>query len=263
MNLIQESYQRLFPDKDFSYQEEMEYNRRLGDFNANISLHKDTIKVNLNLQWKDIDEEIKIGLIQHLLLKIFKNNKIKNSKKNTANIELYNNFVRNIPLLTPKTKTDRALEESFNRVNGRFFSSEMEKPNLAWGTESRRKLAGYNFHNDTITISTVFKDAANEVLDYLMYHELLHKHHKFRHKNGRSSFHTREFRRDEKLFQNHNIMEENISRIIAKRKDKGILDFIRNFGNGKEKYTLSKKPIPSQKTKLYFIYNKKVFIMHK
>ena len=72
MNLIQESYQRLFPEKEFLYQSGIEYNRRLSDFNANIKLYKNKISVNMNLQWKDIDNEIKIGLIQSLLLKILR-----------------------------------------------------------------------------------------------------------------------------------------------------------------------------------------------
>src|SRR3989338_4122171 len=100
MNLLQESYTRLFPEKKIQYQTIIQYNRRLADFNANIRLTKDTIQLNLNLQWKDIDDEIKIGLTQSLLLKILK------QKKNTPNIELYHHFIKNIPILTPKTKTD-------------------------------------------------------------------------------------------------------------------------------------------------------------
>ena len=83
MNIIQESFQRLYPNKQFNYQTKLEYNRRLSDFNANISASIHTIKVNLNLQWKDIDDEIKIGLIQHLLLKVYS----KRSKISTVNIE--------------------------------------------------------------------------------------------------------------------------------------------------------------------------------
>lgn len=208
MDLIQESFQRLFPEKEFSYQTEMEYNRRLGSFNANIQLRNKKIKVNLNLQWKDIDEEIKIGLIQHLLLKILR------KKKNTINIDLYNNFIKNIPILTPKTKSDPALENSFNRVNGPFFYGILDQPNLEWGQKSYRKLASYNFHNDTVTVSTLFSDAREEVLDYLMYHELLHKHHKFRHNNGRSSFHSRAFREDEKKYPDYQLIEKEIDGII-------------------------------------------------
>ena len=221
MNLIQESFNRLFPDKEFSYQTEMEYNRRLADFNANVYFTRNKIKINLNLQWKDIDNEIKIGLIQHLLLKIFK------KKANTQNIELYNNFVKNIPILTPKTKSHPVLDQSFYRVNNHFFSNQLEKPNLTWGTDSKRKLASYNFHNDTITVSTIFENTKQEILDYLMYHELLHKYHKFNHKNGRSSFHTREFKMDEALFPNQKILEREIEGIIRSKKKPSFWNFFK------------------------------------
>lgn len=212
MNLIQESFQRLFPNKEFNYQTKLEYNRRLSSFNANIKLQHNTISVNLNLQWKDIDNEIKIGLIQHLLLKILK------KRANSPNIDLYNNFIKNIPILIPKTKSNPILEASFERTNQKFFSNMIDKPNLQWGTNSKRKLASYNFHDDTVTVSTIFKEARDEVLDYLMYHELLHKFHQFEHKNGRSAFHTRTFKEDEKKYPNHQQIEKEMNQIIRKNR---------------------------------------------
>ena len=225
MDLIQESFQRLFPEKEFNYLTNVEYNRRLSDFNANIKLVRNNISVNLNLQWKDIEDEIKIGLIQSLLLKILK------KKENTQNIDLYNNFVKNIPILTPKTKSDPQLESSFNRVNQNFFQNTIEQPNLTWGTASRRKLASYNFHDDTVTVSTIFKESREEVLDYLMYHELLHKFHKFNNKNGRSHFHTPKFRNDENLYPQKEEIDREINGIIrysrVKKKKTGFLGFLR------------------------------------
>lgn len=215
MNLIEESFQRLFPDNEFPYQAEMEYNRRLADFNANIRLDPRKIKVNLNLQWKDIDREIKIGLIQHLLLRIFK------KRAHTPNIELYNNFIKNIPILTPKTQSDPILDASFDRVNDQYLSNSVEKPNLTWGTASFRKLASYNFHTDTITVSTIFADARPEILDCLMHHEILHKHHKFKHNYGRSSFHSPAFREDEQRYANHESIEKEIESIIRRKKYAG------------------------------------------
>ena len=44
MDLIEESYKRLFPDKEFPYNTNIEYNRRLGNFNANIRLYQDIIR---------------------------------------------------------------------------------------------------------------------------------------------------------------------------------------------------------------------------
>src|SRR3989338_2415878 len=161
MNLIEESFIRLFPDQPFNYNTALEYNRRLGDFNANVSLRQNTINVNLNLQWKTIDNEIKIGLIQHLLLKIFK------QRGHSTNIDLYNNFVRQIPTFAPKTKTDPFLQDSFHRINNLFFHNHLEQPNVMWGQASSRRLAHYNFHNDTITVSSLFRTAPQQILDYL------------------------------------------------------------------------------------------------
>lgn len=214
MNLIQESFQRLFPNQEFLYRPAMEYNRRLSNFNANVRLQGNKLSVNLNLQWKDIDDEIKIGLIQHLLLKLFKQG------GNTTNLELYNNFIKNIPILTVKNKSDPVLEAAFHRVNERFFSNSLDKPNLQWGQKACRKLASYNFHDDGVTVSTIFTESRPEVLDYLMYHELLHKYHKFKQKNGRSSFHTKEFRQAEALYPHQQEIEKEIELIIKQNKKK-------------------------------------------
>ncbi len=226
-DLIQESFQRLFPYKTFTYFTELEYNRRLSPFNANIKFYQNKISINLNLEWKTIDDEIKIGLMQTLLLKVFKKkyqtiHQNKQNKKqfnqNTPNIKLYHHFVKNIPILTPKTKIDPQLEDAFLRVNRQFFSNKMEKPNLTWGTDSRRKLASYNFHQDTVTISTIFQTSDQIVLDYLMYHELLHKQHQFKHKNGRSFYHTPQFKFDERQFPNQKEIETKINHIIRNSK---------------------------------------------
>ncbi len=219
MNLIEESFQRLFPEKTFPYEAEMEYNRRLGAFNANINFQRNKITLHLNLQWKDIDDEIKIGLIQHLLLKIFK------AHAKTQNIQLYTHFVKNIPTLTPKTKADPLLEESFHQINQQFFSEQLELPNLTWGQPSFRKLACYNFHNDTITVSTLFQDAPPHILGYLMYHELLHKHFQFKHTGNRHSYHGREFREAEQKYPKFSSMDTEISMIIRQKRRKPL------FGN--------------------------------
>lgn len=212
MNLIEEAYQRLFPNHSFSYLTTVRYSRQLGDFNSTIRRQGNIITVHLNVLWKYVDEEIVLGLIQHLLGKIFR------EKRSTPNMELYHNFVKNIPSFTPKTKNDPLLLDSFVRVNEQYFSGLLERPNLEWGSPSRRKLAHYNFHTDTITVSTLFQEARAEVLDYLMYHELLHKHHQFQHRNGRSSFHSHAFKIDEKRYEHYQEMEREITAITQQKR---------------------------------------------
>jgi len=215
MDLIIESYGRLFPDKLCPYDTQIEYNRRLSAFNANVKLRGNVISLNMNLQWKDIDEEIKIGLVQSLLLKILRE---KGEKKQTMNINLYNNFIKNIPILTPKNVTDLVLEGVFLELNEKFFAGELEKPNLQWGQQAFRRLAHYNFHSDMITISETFREARPEILQYIMYHEMLHKKMAFTHREGRHSYHSPEFKYAEALFPGHEQIEKEIQQFVRKQK---------------------------------------------
>lgn len=212
MNLLHESYRRLFPGREFPYQAMLEYNRRLARFNANILYSKNRIQVHLNLEWKNIDDEIKIGLIQALLLKVFR------EKKYTPNIKLYHNFVKSLPLMSVEKLVDPLLEPSFRRVNAQFFDSGMQMPNLTWGKNAFRKLASYNFHSNTITISSIFKKAPKNILEYLIYHELLHKHVAFTYKNGRSSYHSKEFRAIERLYPRRVMAEKELQAFLRQQK---------------------------------------------
>ncbi len=217
MNLIEESFKRIYPNRKFDYHCEEHYSLQLSDFNANIrynnSFGKKHIKIKYNLKWKSIDNEIKIGLIQSLLLKVFKP---RNYEKDYSklNIGLYNNFVKRIHEFSEAENVDPVLEKSFNRVNEQFFDNSMDKPNLVWGRDSTRKLASYNYHNDTVTVSKVFcgiEEININMLDYLMYHELLHKHLKFRHNGSRNSFHNKQFKDAEKLYPNQKQLEKEIN----------------------------------------------------
>jgi len=208
MEIIKEAFSRLYPGKDFDYDCSVRYSGKYGAYNAGIRKSSGRMELSLSKKWKDIDEEILIGLAQSLLLKLF------NDKKKTMNVDLYNNFVRNLHLAAEKNETEPVLEESFNRVNENYFFGLVERPNLRWGNFSKRRLATYNYHTDTITVSSIFKGAENKVLDYLVYHELLHKKIKFSNKNGRNFHHTREFRQKEKKFEGVEEIEKEIEMIV-------------------------------------------------
>ncbi|MBU1111789.1 MAG: SprT-like domain-containing protein [archaeon] len=215
MNIIQESFQRLFPNREFDYSTEEFYTRQLSDFNANVKLYGKKITVKYNLQWKSVDQEIKIGLVQSLLLKLFKARKWE-QEYSRMNLNLYNDFVKRIPEFCEKNKNDPVLEESFSRVNNKFFSGILDKPNLTWGAHSTRKLASYNYHNDTVTVSKVFQESREELLDYLMYHELLHKQLKYQNSGNRNAFHTRRFKQAENMYPNKDLAEKEINGEIRK-----------------------------------------------
>ncbi len=98
------------------------------------------------------------------------------------------------------------LEESFDRVNKTYFSGMLDKPILTW---SERKTVRRFGHQDeamaTVVISRTLDDKSvpRFVLDYIMYHELLHVKHGTTYAHGRRMVHTQAFKRDEKRFERY------------------------------------------------------------
>ena len=219
MSIPEKAFIELFPEKNhLDYELKIEYNNKFKPYNANVKYLSNKIQFNLSKKWRTVSKEIQIGLVQELLLKIFK------EKKKTTNIDLYNIFMRNIHIAVPKTKTHPEMEDSFNRVNEQYFYGLIEQPNLVWGSASLRKLGSYEYGSDTITISRIFQNN-DGLLDYIMYHEILHKKHKFKNKNGRNYHHTAKFRKDEKEFENSKEMEKEISRLVNKNRIKTFFRF--------------------------------------
>ncbi len=210
MNIARDAFEELFPEKRSDRELIIRYSAKFRPYNANVRYNGEKMVFSLSKEWKDISDEIKKGLLQSLLVKIFK------AKKITLNIDLYDKFVRNLPKYSETEHINPVLKESFDRVNRKYFFSFMETPNLVFGQESFRKLGSYEFMTNTITISTALKDELL-LLDYVMYHEMLHKFLKFRSRNGRNYHHTSEFRRRERQFEDSDI-EKKLTSFLRKKK---------------------------------------------
>jgi hypothetical protein len=98
------------------------------------------------------------------------------------------------------------LAQVFERVNAAYFSGAMARPILTWSrTLSVRKLGHYKTASDTVMLSTLLDDSRvpPHVIDFVMYHELLHKQLGVRMVNGRRYAHTEEFRAAERRFTDY------------------------------------------------------------
>lgn len=95
------------------------------------------------------------------------------------------------------------LAEVFDRVNGAYFEGALSPPRLCWNQMlTYRKMGHYDFIRDTVMLSQSL-DAFNvprHVIDFVMYHELLHKSLGVNRINGRRYAHTPEFRAAERTF---------------------------------------------------------------
>lgn len=105
------------------------------------------------------------------------------------------------------TKGDvRDLDESFERVNETYFNSRLPKPALTWSPGvSRRRMGYYDDEFNTIVISSGLDSTRVPlyVLDYIMYHELLHIVCPIHAAGRRRQIHTEEFKQRERRYQDY------------------------------------------------------------
>jgi predicted metal-dependent hydrolase len=190
MSFLDEAFDELGISK---WKVELTYSARFNGYNANIRKRLYSYDIRMSSKWKEVDEEIQKGCVQTILKKLLK------LKTTTSAIQLYNGFLKALGEYAERTESDPYLQERFEVLNDMYFAGMMTQPNLEFGTHSLRQLGRYEYSTDTVRISTALKDN-QDLLDYVLYHELLHKKHKFKCVGTQTRHHTKEFRRDEANF---------------------------------------------------------------
>jgi hypothetical protein len=95
------------------------------------------------------------------------------------------------------------LDHLFYIINQQYFTGTMVKPRLMWSSSlSHRKLGHYERTRDRIVISKILdrQQIPQYLVEFILYHELLHKHHGIQWLNGKCMVHTPEFKRSERKF---------------------------------------------------------------
>jgi predicted metal-dependent hydrolase len=95
------------------------------------------------------------------------------------------------------------LDEVFEKLNTRFFHGLMARPRMSWSQAKTRRILGhYDPAHNAIIISRVFDHLAVPayVLEYIVYHEMLHLKHPVKLRGSRRCVHSAEFQAEEKLF---------------------------------------------------------------
>lgn len=108
------------------------------------------------------------------------------------------------------------LNHVFDLVNREYFRGQMAKPQLAWSQVfTQRKFGHYEPARDRLVISLTLDQQRipRYVVEFVMYHELLHKHHGERWSNGRCLVHTPQFRRDECNFKHYQSAQQWLERL--------------------------------------------------
>ena len=98
------------------------------------------------------------------------------------------------------------LDGIFNSLNERYFAGSIDKPRLSWSARKSRCVLGrYDITHNTIFISRLFDspDIPPYVVQYVMFHEMLHVKHQSRVHDSRVIVHTPEFKNDERNFPHY------------------------------------------------------------
>lgn len=105
----------------------------------------------------------------------------------------------------------------FNSINQEYFAGKMVKPRLTWNKIlTHRKLGHYEPLRDRVVISRTLDNAQvpQMVVELVLYHELLHKHHGAKWLNGKRMVHTPEFRRSERKFRHYQEVQNWLERFL-------------------------------------------------
>jgi len=111
------------------------------------------------------------------------------------------------------------LQYLFDKINLEYFNENLEQPRLRWsGREATRRLGYYHPDSDTITLSHFLdqKGIPAYVVEYVLYHEMLHKKLGLKEVNSYRVAHTTHFKKLEKSFKQASAAEAFLKHIQQK-----------------------------------------------
>ena len=112
------------------------------------------------------------------------------------------------------------LNQSFHRVNQQYFQGKLAQPHLTWNNRlTHRKFGHYQWDTDTVMVSSSLDQerVPAMVVDFVIYHELLHKKLGARRVKQNRIAHSQEFRKAENQFTQAEKARQLLNRITRKR----------------------------------------------
>ncbi|MCT7995965.1 M48 family peptidase [Laspinema olomoucense] len=175
----------------------------------------------INQAFINADDEILAALVR--LAFLGKNQEDSQAIKKYALSEEYSEVVLELDLIAdtaaenPQGKCYN-LDRLFHSLNRDYFGGKMVKPRLSWNRSfTTRKFGHYERGRDRVVLSiSLDSDRVPQyVVEFVLYHELLHKQHEGKWVNGRLNVHTPEFRQDEQKFRKYKEADQWLTRLAS------------------------------------------------
>ena len=229
-NFYEEAFQ-IFDPKRETPEIEISFYPYVG-INHTIRLRNGKVIVRLAEVCESAPLEVQRALAFILVSKLLR------KKIPAAATEVYQTFVKSREMQAKVVENRRAkgrkvittaqgeiydLEEIFAQLNQTYFQNSIEKTILSWSAKKTYRILGHHDSTHrTIIISKSLDDVKvpRYVVEYVVFHEMLHVFHPTTHRDGRRYNHTPQFRRDERKFVYFEQAENWIVRNAAKLKRK-------------------------------------------
>lgn len=117
------------------------------------------------------------------------------------------------------------LDEIFDDINEIYFRDAISKPVLSWSSGATYRILGHHDStHETIIISKSLDDrkVPRYVVEYVVFHEMLHIFHPVEIRNGRRIVHSPQFKRNERTFQYFEQAENWIEKNVRHLKKKAL-----------------------------------------
>jgi len=181
--------------------------------NHTARLHENRLSIRVSDIFTDAPPEIYRSIALILLAKLYR------KKIDQSHHRAYRIFILSEPIQErarivrgnrgrpARTRTPLGrhvdLNEMFDRLNNQYFGGVMTKPHISWSVKKTRHVLGrFDISHNTIFISRLFDspEVPLAVIEYVMFHEMLHMKHQCQVHDSRLVVHTSEFRAEERQF---------------------------------------------------------------
>lgn len=185
------------------------------DLKSTIKIERKGTRIRISDILRDAPDEVLKALIHILIARALRR------KPASAWLDTFHHYIqrpeveashtqmrrtRSRKILSPPQGKYHDLDCSFQRVNRRYFQESLAKPNLSWSpTRSRRQLGYHDASLNLIVVSRYLdrRIVPEFMVDFIMYHELLHIAISPTIRQGKRIIHSTEFRRMERKFEQY------------------------------------------------------------
>lgn len=227
---IRRLYEKAFETYDKSRTSpsiEVRYYPYVG-INHTIRIREGRVFVRIGEICRDMPLPAHNGLALILVAKLFR------KRPPVAAAGVYADYIKSSEIRAKATKSKREngrkvvttskgsvydLDSIFDSLNREYFRGTLAKPVLTWSVRKTYRILGHHdaTHN-TIVMSKSLDDSfvPKYVVDYVLFHEMLHIAHPTKHINGRRYNHTAAFKNDERKFAFYEKAEDWIKRNVRR-----------------------------------------------